>query len=300
MTDNVNEPQEQDSAESEKPSSDGITPVSTEEMGVDDQLDEVDTISVAEQRELRTEVIQPEAYTEVDDSSIEQTEVIEPAPIESTPTAVIEPEPPVLPYVPADSAPVDNSLAVTGDSEDEDKGPEKEKTPRGTIDFGLFLMRVAVALVFALDGADKLFGLLGGSIGQTEEIFRTVGFTHSTQMWAIITGSVELVAGIILLLGLFTPFAASALLGVAGTLILTEIAVGIPAANSIFHSSLAFLIVIVCALSAVILAGAGRWAIDGAWKWATLPKWGSLAWWVVGIVAGPIFWAIANTQGFPF
>lgn len=284
----MNEPQEKDPVDSEVGSSDGSAPISSEEMGVDDQLDEVETISAAQQREMRTEVVKPKAYAEVDDSAFEQTAVIETAP-----TAVITPEPTPLPYVPAD-------YDASSTDDEEEPEPQPEKKPRGTIDFGLFLLRVAVAIVFILDGADKLFGLFGGSIGQTEEMLRSVGFTNSTEMWAIVTGSVELVAGIIMALGLFTPLAACALLGVSGTFILTEVAVGIPAATSIHHSSLAFLVVIVCVLSGVILAGAGRWAIDGAWKWATLPKWGSLAWWAIGIAAGPVFWALANTQGFPF
>ncbi|HHY07139.1 MAG TPA: DoxX family protein [Corynebacteriales bacterium] len=298
MSDNVKGPHEDDQDDAAAVSADNFLPLSSEEMGVDDQLDEVDTISEEEQQKISAAEESPVEESPAVEAPEEEEETSFPLPpiAEPAPTIVIPPaEPSTLPYVPAESG--DSLVADVDEAEDE---PETEKVPRGTMDLGLFLLRAAVGIVFLLDGADKLFGLFGGSISQTEELLRSVGFTNSTQMWAIFTGVVELVAGIILVLGLFTPLAAGALLGVTGTLILTEIGIGIPAATGLHHSSIAFLAVLVCALSAIILTGAGRWAIDGAWKWATLPKWGSLVWWIAGIAAGPVFWALANTQGFPF
>ncbi len=56
-------------------------------------------------------------------------------------------------------------------------------------------LRILAGLMFALHGAQKLFGVLGGS---QREVF--------SQLW--IGGVIELVGGSLIALGLFTPWAA--------------------------------------------------------------------------------------------
>lgn len=223
-------------------------------------------------------------------------ESVYPAPVESTypdaaETAILAPAPVVAPVTPM--------------PEEEEEPTEDDDTvaphpDRGTIDFGLFLLRVTLGVIMALHGADKLFGLFGGSIDSTQQLLQSVGFTNYTEILAICAGVTELVGGIIVALGLFAPAGASALLGVMGMATLTHLALGDTAFLSIQQGPYEIITLIAVMAATVILAGAGRWSIDGRWGWATRPKWGALVWLLVGIVSAPIMWAVLNTQGFPF
>lgn len=306
-------------------------PIHAEEMGIDDQLEDVETITVENEP--------PHAYAEADiPESVEAAseapaESVEPANATETaeatePTALTEPaaadEPVVveeptavadsatvgvagaaatqviepLPYIPVETPPAPPADEADPDTDAEDG--DEPKPARGTIDLGLLILRAMLGIVMALDGADKLFGLLGGSLTNTQEMMSSVGFTNHTELWAILLGVLELVAGIIVALGIFAPLGGAVLLATLGVTILVEIAQGAGEVSGMQNLAVLLPACLAAMASAVILVGAGRWAVDGAWKWATKPKWGALVWWILGIAAGPVFWALANTQGFPF
>ena len=216
---------------------------------------------------------------------------VEPTYPDVTETAVLAPAPVVA------ATASDNSEEDELDYDDEDVAPRPD---RGTIDFGLFLLRVTLGVIMALHGADKLFGLFGGSIASTEQLLHSIGFTNYTELLAIGAGVTELVGGIIVALGLFVPAGASALLGVMGMATLTQLALGNTAFLSIQKGPYEIITLIAVMAATVILAGAGRWSVDGRWGWATRPKWGALVWLLVGVISAPVMWAVLNTQGFPF
>jgi putative oxidoreductase len=60
------------------------------------------------------------------------------------------------------------------------------------------LLRVIAGLLFACHGAQKLFGLFGGVAGTTVPLFSMMG----------LAGSIELVGGLLIALGVLTSYAA--------------------------------------------------------------------------------------------
>ncbi|WQD12439.1 MAG: DoxX family protein [Lawsonella clevelandensis] len=144
------------------------------------------------------------------------------------------------------------------------------------------------------------FGLFGGSIASTEQLLHSIGFTNYTELLAIGAGVTELVGGVIVALGLFRSCGCIRTVGSDGH------GYAHPSHTRRHCVSLEpkgpyEIITLIAVMAAtVILAGAGRWSVDGRWGWATRPKWGALVWLVVGIISAPVMWAVLNTQGFPF
>lgn len=77
------------------------------------------------------------------------------------------------------------------------------------MEIGLLLLRLTVGLTLAAHGAQKLLGWFGGpgldAIGQG---FEALGF-HPGRRHALIASVVEIVGGVLLAIGLFTPIAAA-------------------------------------------------------------------------------------------
>src|SRR5436305_5776343 len=79
---------------------------------------------------------------------------------------------------------------------------------------GLLILRVVVGLLFVGRGAQKLFGIWGGhGLAGTAGFFETIGLKPG-RFHASAAGLMEFVGGGLLALGLFTPFAAAALIAV--------------------------------------------------------------------------------------
>lgn len=133
-------------------------------------------------------------------------------------------------------------------------------------------LRLVLAVVFIAHGANKLFGLWAGpGIGVggpdvTAQFFAAVGLEPNFPL-AVAVGAIELVGGILLVIGWFTRIAAPALI------IVTIVAiwkvhyqwgfflnwVGAPDRGQGMELS----IVLIGALLCLALAGAGEWSIDG-------------------------------------
>jgi putative oxidoreductase len=133
-------------------------------------------------------------------------------------------------------------------------------------------LRLVLAVVFIAHGANKLFGLWAGpgiGVGGTDvtaQFFAAVGLEPNFPL-AVIIGAIELVGGILLVIGWFTRIAAPALI------IVTVVAiwkvhyqwgfflnwVGAPDRGQGMELS----IVLIGGLLCLALAGAGEWSIDG-------------------------------------
>ncbi|MGW1543149.1 DoxX family protein [Streptomyces sp. NPDC002309] len=84
----------------------------------------------------------------------------------------------------------------------------------GAADVGILLLRLAVGLILAGHGAQKLFGLFGGrGLDATAQGFDALGYQPST-FFAALAGISELLGGLGLAVGLLTPLAAAAAIGV--------------------------------------------------------------------------------------
>lgn len=151
--------------------------------------------------------------------------------------------------------------------EDESATGRKRKLPtHGGADFGLLILRLGLGSVFLLQGAQKLFGIPGGPGHQDfAQMLQDVGFQQSSVL-ALVAGGTEFGAGVLLLLGLFTP------LGAAGVLSEMVIIVLLNSRHGLFASAGAEL---EAALGVVALGlmftGPGRIALDNNRVWYRHP-----------------------------
>ena len=129
------------------------------------------------------------------------------------------------------------------------------------MDLALLVLRLVVGLLFAAHGAQKLFGVLGGGgLEGTAGMFDNIGLRPGW-LQARAAGTAELVGGLLIALGLFTPFAAAALIAVMVAAIVT-----VHAPNGIWNTNQGyeFNLVLIAAVFALAGIGAGAWSLDNA------------------------------------
>ncbi len=133
-------------------------------------------------------------------------------------------------------------------------------------DVGLLALRAATGLILAGHGAQKLFGWWGGpgfdfmvkSLGEA-------GYTPA-RFFAALLGCSELVGGLFLALGLLTPLASAAVIGVMFNAVVgVHWHSGVWAANGGYELPL----LLGMAALAVGFTGPGRLSVDRGWRWAT-------------------------------
>lgn len=79
-----------------------------------------------------------------------------------------------------------------------------------SVDFGLLIVRVLFGVAIAAHGAQKIFGWFGGyGLKGTGAFFEKLGFRPGV-FFAAAAGLSELGGGVLLTLGLFTPFGSAA------------------------------------------------------------------------------------------
>jgi putative oxidoreductase len=76
---------------------------------------------------------------------------------------------------------------------------------------GPTILRIAVGILFAAHGAQKLFGIGGGGLTATASFFAQLGLVPAWPL-AILVGLVELVGGLMLVAGAYTFIVAAPLL----------------------------------------------------------------------------------------
>jgi putative oxidoreductase len=120
---------------------------------------------------------------------------------------------------------------------------------------------VVVGLLFLGHGAQKLFGWFGGhGLSGTGAFFEGMGFPQGKRQ-AFLAGLFEAGGGLLIALGLFTPFAAAAIIAV-----MTVAVIKVHAAKGVWVTEGGFeynavLTAVVFALAGV---GAGDWSLDHA------------------------------------
>jgi putative oxidoreductase len=127
------------------------------------------------------------------------------------------------------------------------------------MELALLALRLVVGLTFSAHGAQKLFGVFGGhGIEGTGGFFEQVGLRPGKlHAWA--AGTAEFAGGLLIALGLITPFAAAALIGVMTAAVITvHLRNGFFSGNNGFEYNLV-LAAVLFALSGV---GAGHWSLD--------------------------------------
>ncbi|HEY7243308.1 MAG TPA: DoxX family protein [Xanthobacteraceae bacterium] len=120
------------------------------------------------------------------------------------------------------------------------------------------ILRVVLGGVLIPHGCQKLFGMFGGmGLSGNAALFDRIGFSPGI-FWGTLVGCTELIGGILLVLGLFTRFAAAAVL------IFMIMAVRFTSAKGFFWSGGGFeypLLIGACALY-FVMRGGGRCSLD--------------------------------------
>src|SRR5436190_14007549 len=126
---------------------------------------------------------------------------------------------------------------------------------------GLLVLRVIVGLLFVGHGTQKLFGWFGGhGLSGTGQFFESMGFPQGKRQ-AFMAGLFEAGGGLLIALGLFTPFAAAALIAV-----MTVAVIKVHAAKGVWatEGGYEYNAVLVAAVFALSGVGAGNWSLDHA------------------------------------
>ncbi|MFB7310294.1 DoxX family protein [Streptomyces sp. NPDC056192] len=131
-------------------------------------------------------------------------------------------------------------------------------------DCGLLLVRVTFGLLLAGHGAQKLFGLFGGDgLNATGAWFAATGYRPG-KVYAAIAGASEILGGLGLTLGLFTPLAAAAVIGVMINAMATVTAAhGLWAQDGGMEYNLCIAVVAL----GIAAIGPGRLALDRPFRW---------------------------------
>ena len=120
------------------------------------------------------------------------------------------------------------------------------------------ILRITLGLILIPHGMQKLFGAFGGQgFAGNAALFDRLGFTPGI-FWGTLVGCTELIGGILLVLGLFTRFAAAAVV------IFMIMGVKFTSAKGFFWSvqGMEYPILIgACALY-FLIRGAGPWSVD--------------------------------------
>lgn len=154
-------------------------------------------------------------------------------------------------------------------SQETDKQESGEGTRwHGGLDLGLLLLRLMLGVTMVAHGSQKVFGLFDGpGIGGFAQSLAGMGFS-STTLLAWVTGFSELVGGLLLALGLFTPLGAAAILGVTANIVYLKFGSGFfTGPKSGFEYELLLGVVAL----ALLFTGAGRAALDVHTPWRRKP-----------------------------
>jgi putative oxidoreductase len=212
-----------------------------------------------------------------------------------------EPLPYVQPQPAGRAAPISATEPAEVDKDrdkDKDEGDERLRTVgrRGTQHLGLLVLRVGLGVVLAAHGLQKLLGWWGGQ-GLTgfKNSLSDVGYQHA-DILAYVSAGGEIISGVLLVLGLFTPVAAAGALAFLINGLLATISVK-PHSHTFTYflpDGHEYQITLIAMAVAVILAGPGRYSLDGGRGWAYRPFIGSFVALLCGIAAGVGVWVLLN------
>jgi putative oxidoreductase len=158
------------------------------------------------------------------------------------------------------------------------------------------LLRWAVGALLVAHGLQKAFGWWGGpGLAGFEDSLTAMGFKYADMLTYIATGS-QILAGVLLILGLFTPLAAAGALAYLLNGLLVEVAAAHEGArlSNFLTDGHEYRVILIAAVVAIILAGPGRYGLDAGRGWARRPFVGSFAALLIGIGGGIALWMFLN------
>jgi putative oxidoreductase len=145
---------------------------------------------------------------------------------------------------------------------------EDETTRRAPVgwhagaDLGLLILRLVLGALFIAHAGQKLFGWFqGGGIDGTARFIESLGFTSNLTLLAWLAGLTELVGGTFVLLGLFTPAGAAAILGLMASAIWAKFN------GNNFLGDVELESIYAAAAFTLLFAGPGRISLDRPTPW---------------------------------
>jgi len=131
------------------------------------------------------------------------------------------------------------------------------------VDFGLFVLRVPPGLLVAVRGAHEMLGWFGGgTFAADAHYYGSLGYTPA-KLWAIVSGVTEIGGGLLMALGLLTPLATAAVMGVMlNAVVAGQIPFGFLASGGDLVS------VVGLAAIGIAFTGPGRFSLDRGRSWA--------------------------------
>lgn len=126
---------------------------------------------------------------------------------------------------------------------------------------GAFTLRIAVGVIFAAHGAQKLFGWFGGyGLDGTGQFFTSIGLQPGYLM-ALLAGAAEFFGGLALVFGLLVRPAAAVL---AFTMLIAIFAVHFSKGFFASAGGYEYALALLAASLSLLFSGAGRYALDTA------------------------------------
>lgn len=165
---------------------------------------------------------------------------------------------------------------------------EAPRPKRGTLDFGLLILRVFVA-AYLIGTSVALFFNLGDSGGLNQLKSDFGGYAYADSL-SIGVPALLLTSGVFLLFGLITPVAA-ALATIGTSFLFLHTMNGEDAINPLAWGEGAWLTLILVGISlALQFTGPGVISFDTARGWATRPLASSWIFMILGLVGGAALW----------
>jgi putative oxidoreductase len=201
-----------------------------------------------------------------------------------------------LPYVQPQSVAQPPAAQPAELPADSDKARVRAGDRRGTQHLGLLVLRIGLGVVLVAHGLQKLFGWWGGEgMGGFKNSLSDVGYQHA-DILAYVSAGGEIVAGVLLVLGLFTPVAAAGALAflINGLLATMSARPHSHALTYFLPNGHEYQITLIVLAVAVILCGPGRYGLDAGRGWSHRPFIGSFVALLAGIAAGVAVWVLLN------
>jgi putative oxidoreductase len=194
---------------------------------------------------------------------------------------------------------IDADTADTADTAEYDERVRVARR-RGTQHLGLLILRAGLGAVLIAHGLRKLFGWSGGpGLTGFKNSLSDIGYQHADILTYVAAGG-EIAAGVLLVLGLFTPLAAAGALAY----LINGVLAGMSGQHQAQHATGFFPfflpdgheyeITLIVMAAAVILVGPGCYGFDAGRGWARRPFIGSFVALVAGIGGGIALWVFLN------
>ena len=140
-------------------------------------------------------------------------------------------------------------------------------------DYTSLILRLALGLLLAGHGAQKLFGWFGGpGPSEVANWLSSMGFRHAP-LWAFLAGLVEFGGGLLFILGLFNPLGS---LGILASMLTAAAKVHWPKLW-IARGGFEYVLLISAIVIILALQGPGRFSLDAVWGTALPGIWSFVA-----------------------